>query len=150
MDPTLIVLPCLCANLRRASRALNHFYEEYLRGAGLSGSQFSILQVLHLAGERTQGELGRFLSMDSTTLTRTLAIMQRHHWIAKKPGRDRRERLIGLSKLGRKKFARALPRWEKAQLEIRKRVPQHWEPLMRLTTELNHAVSEPQSKGEQL
>ena len=146
-----MVLPCLCANLRRASRALNQFYEEHLRAEGLTGSQFSILQVLQLAGERTQGELARFLSMDSTTLTRTLAIMQRHRWIAKRPGRDARERRIALSKLGREKFERAEPLWQQAQSEIRKRLPQHWEPLMRLTTELNHAVSEPQSqKGEQL
>lgn len=144
MDPSSFVLPCFCANLRRAARAVNQLYEDHLRPVGLTGSQFSILQVLDQAGEQTQGDLGRFLSMDSTTLTRTLAIMERHSWIHKRPGRDRRESLVGLSKAGRKKLAQAVPHWEKAQSEIRSRLPERWSTLMQLTTELNHAVSKPQ------
>src|SRR5260370_24378475 len=69
------VLPCLCASLRRTTRTLTHLYEEALRPLGLRSSQFTILQVLSRAGEMTQGELGRMLAMDSTTLTRTLEIM---------------------------------------------------------------------------
>jgi DNA-binding MarR family transcriptional regulator len=145
MDPTSFVLPCFCANLRRAARAVSQLYEEHFRQVGLTGSQFSILQLLDQAGERTQGELGRFLSMDSTTLTRTLAIMERHGWIRKRPGGDRREWRINLSKSGEKKVAEAAPHWEKAQSEIRGRLPERWRTLMQLTTELNHAVSKPQS-----
>ena len=68
-------LPCLCASLRRASRALTQLYDEALRPLRLRGSQFTILQALLLVGEVSQGELGQMLAMDSTTLTRTLA----HH-----------------------------------------------------------------------
>src|SRR5579862_9960268 len=108
-------LPCLCANFRRTVRALTQVYEEALRPLGLRGTQFTILQALSLAGEVPQGELGRILAMDSTTLTRTLEIMRRRGWIATRYGRDRRERWLSLAKPGEAELKRALPHWEKVQ-----------------------------------
>ncbi len=82
----------MCGNFRRTSRALTQFYEEELRPLGLRATQFTILQALSLAGEVSQGQLGEMLAMDSTSLTRTLAIMSRKGWITEHRGEDRRER----------------------------------------------------------
>ena len=60
----------MCANFRRAARALTQCYDEAFRPLGLTITQFTILQALSLAGEITQGTLGEILAMDSTTLTR--------------------------------------------------------------------------------
>src|SRR5216684_2606103 len=90
-------LPCMCASFRRASRALTQMYDDALRPLGLRATQFTILQVLSLAGEVSQGELGRLLVMDSTTLTRTLRILSAQGWIANRPGKDRRERWLRLT-----------------------------------------------------
>jgi hypothetical protein len=62
---TAPVLPCMCASLRRASRTITQVYEQALIPAGLSATQFTIMQTLSLAGEVTQGELARILAMDS-------------------------------------------------------------------------------------
>jgi DNA-binding MarR family transcriptional regulator len=115
-------LPCMCANLRRASRTLTQFYEEALRPTGLRATQFTILQALSLAGEVTQSQLGHILAIDSTTLTRTLAIMDRQGWIAKQRGKDRREWRMRLSKSGETQFKLAMPYWEKAQTKVRRRL----------------------------
>jgi DNA-binding MarR family transcriptional regulator len=115
-------LPCLCASFRRASRALTQLYEDALRPVGLRATQFTVLQTLFLAGEVTQGELGQILAMDSTTLTRTLTIMGRHGWIAKRRGEDRREWRMRLSKAGETELKQALPHWEKAQTRLRRRL----------------------------
>src|SRR5258708_93027 len=112
-------LPCMCASLRRGSRGLTQLYEDALRPAGLRATQFTVLQALSLAGEVTQGELGQILAMDSTTLTRTLTIMGRSGWIAKRRGEDRREWRMRLSKAGKAQFKSALPHWEKAQTQVR-------------------------------
>ena len=88
----LVSLPCLCANLRRGRRSLTRLYDEALRPLGLRATQFTILQVLECTGEISQGELGKLLATDSTTLTRTLQVMARHRWIAERRGTDRRER----------------------------------------------------------
>jgi DNA-binding MarR family transcriptional regulator len=135
-------LPCLCANLRRAARALTQVYEDALRPAGLRAPQFTILQTLSLAGEITQGRMAQLLAMDSTTLTRTLAIMERQGWIVRREGEDRREWRIQLSKAGRAKFERALPRWEKAQAVVRKKLGDRgWGEAMKFSNHVTRAVA---------
>jgi hypothetical protein len=75
-QPTFLPkLPCWCANLRRAARALTQRYEKALEPTRLSATQLTILQVLARAGEVTQGQLGEMLAMDSSSLLRTLAVM---------------------------------------------------------------------------
>jgi len=90
----------MCGSFRRTSRALTQLYENALRPLGLRATQFTILQALSLAGEVTQSQLGEMLAMDSTTLTRTLQIMSREVWIAKRRGKDRRKRPPPLAKAG--------------------------------------------------
>jgi hypothetical protein len=46
-----------------------------IRSLGLRATQFTLLQALSQAGEVSQGTLAGILAIDSTTLTRTLAIM---------------------------------------------------------------------------
>jgi len=135
-------LPCMCASFRRASRALTQLYDDALRPLGLRATQFTILQVLSLAGEVSQGELAQILAMDSTTLTRTLRIMGRQGWIAERRGEDRRERLLRLAKAGRSQFNRALPSWEEAQAQLGRQLgDQRWHALMKLTNEVTTLVT---------
>jgi DNA-binding MarR family transcriptional regulator len=127
-------LPCMCGGFRRTSRALTQTYEEALRPLGLRATQLTILQVLMRAGEVSQGQLGGMLAMDSTSLTRTLAIMRRAGWVAEQRGEDRRERRIRLSRAGEAKLKRAMPVWEKVQSRLRKKLGKRgWESLLQLT-----------------
>jgi DNA-binding MarR family transcriptional regulator len=139
-------LPCMCASFRRASRALTQLYEDALRPVGLRATQFTVLQTLSLAGEVTQGELGQILAMDSTTLTRTLNIMGRHGWIAKRRGEDRREWRMRLSKVGETQLKKALPQWEKAQTQLQRQLGEELsDNLMKLTQKVANALID---KGE--
>jgi DNA-binding MarR family transcriptional regulator len=129
-------LPCMCANLRRASRALTQPYDDALRPLGLRATQFTLLQALSLAGEVSQGVLGHILAMDSTTLTRTVEIMNRRGWIAKRHGKDRRERRLYLTKSGEAQLNRATPAWQKVQAKLRAQLgDRRWDNLLRLTHE---------------
>jgi DNA-binding MarR family transcriptional regulator len=92
------------------------------------------LQVLSRAGEISQGQMGKILVMDSTSLTRTLRIMIRKKWIAERRGKDRRERLLRLDKVGRDQFRRALPAWERVQEQLGLQVGDaRWHDLLKLT-----------------
>ncbi len=143
MSDTIPKLPCTCATLRRASRALTQFYQEALRPVGLRSSQLSVLQVLARAGERTQGELGRILAMDSTTLTRTLAIMVRQGWIAKQRGEDRREWRFRLAPAGKTRLEAALPHWEQVQETLRRKLGrERWNALLTLADDVTTAIVE--------
>lgn len=133
----LPTLPCLCGNLRRASRALTQLYDEALRPTGLRATQFTVLQALSLAGEVSQRRLGEILAIDSTTLTRTLAVMSREGWIAERRGEDRRERRLRLSRSGESQLYRALPFWEKVQVSMRDQLgEQTWRTLFLLTRQI--------------
>lgn len=138
MDPSFLpVLPCMCGSFRRTSRALTQVYEEAIRPFGLRASQLSILQVLSRAGEVSQGQLGQMLAMDSTSLTRTLAIMIRQGWIAERRGKDRRERRLRLAKSGEKLLQRALPDWDKVQSKLRRQLgDETWNNLLQLTRQV--------------
>jgi DNA-binding MarR family transcriptional regulator len=136
-EPLLPPLPCMCGSFRRAARALTHLYEQALRPLGLRGTQFTILQALALAGEITQGQLGKILAMDSTSLTRTLAIMLRQGWITARPGKDRRERHLRLATNGEKQLQKALPLWEEVQTRLRHQLSAPtWKNLLQLTQEV--------------
>jgi DNA-binding MarR family transcriptional regulator len=129
----------MCANFRRTARALTQVYEEALRPLGLRATQLTILQALARAGEVPQRQLGEMLAMDSTSLTRTLAIMARKSWIAEQRGEDRRERRIRLSAAGEAKLKRALPVWDKVQSRLRGKLgKKKWGSLLHLT----HHVTE--------
>jgi len=137
----LPVLPCMCGSFRRTSRALTQLYEQALRPFGLRATQFTILQVLSLTGEVSQGQLGEMLAMDSTSLTRTLAIMGREGWVTARRGKDRRERWVRLSSAGEMQLRRALPVWEKVQSRLRHRLgAQAWKNLLQLTHQVTGAV----------
>lgn len=138
----LPTLPCMCASFRRTSRALTQFYEQALRPIGLRATQLTILQVLSRAGEVSQGRLGEMLAMDSTTLTRTLAIMRRHGWIAGRRGEDQRERWLRLSQAGETKLNRAMLVWEKVQSRLRNQLgDQAWNNLLQLTNQVTELVT---------
>jgi|SRR5580693_1562845 DNA-binding MarR family transcriptional regulator len=150
MADSLPSLPCICATLRRGSRTLTQLYDEALRPVGLRATQFTVLQALSLTGEVSQGELGRLLAMDSTTLTRTLEIMGQHGWIAKRRGQDRREWRMRLSKHGETRLKRALPHWQKVQRRLRTKLGNELsDSLLKLTDKLTSAVTELQQQHKE-
>jgi DNA-binding MarR family transcriptional regulator len=123
-------------------------YQQELRPLGLRSTQLTVLQVLSRTGELSQRKLGEILAMDSTSLTRTLAIMLRERWITERRGEDRRERWIGMARAGEKKLNDALPHWEKVQRRLRQEIgPQSWKDLMQLTRQLTHFAA---SEGDSL
>src|SRR5437660_11071352 len=92
--------PCLCNALRQASRAVSRLYDEELRGAGLRTTQYSLLRVLARAGEVRQGDLGGLAHLDETTLTRNLRPLMGAGWVAVRSGKDRREKLVTITRAG--------------------------------------------------
>jgi DNA-binding MarR family transcriptional regulator len=137
----LPVLPCMCGSFRRTARALTQVYEAALRPLELRATQLTVMQVLAKAGEVSQGRLGEMMAMDSTSLTRTLAIMVRKGWVAERRGKDRRERRLRLSRAGVAKLGRALPVWEEVQGRVRRGVGEEkWDELLRMTREVTGTV----------
>jgi DNA-binding MarR family transcriptional regulator len=127
----------MCASFRRSSRALTQLYEKEIRPLGLRTTQLTILQALSRTGEIPQGRLGEILAMDSTSLTRTLAIMIRRGWITERRGEDKRERWLRLHSAGEAQLRRVEPVWEKVQSRLRRQLgPRAWSNFLQLTQQL--------------
>lgn len=134
------VLPCACANLRRTARAVTKMYNRELRPTGLELTQFTLLMALNVAGEMTQGGLGKLLALDSTSLTRMLGPLTRRGWIAVQVGSDRRQKLLRLTSSGREKFEQSSSHWERAQKLLRQGLGESaWAQMGRLLAEVTRA-----------
>ena len=126
----LAILPCACANLRRAARAVTKSYAMELRGTGLNPTQFTLLQALDRSGPSSQRALGEFLGIESTTLTRTLAPLERRGWIRAAEGDDRRQIRWTITPTGLRRFVAASHAWKRAQAQLRKRLgAERWNRL---------------------
>src|ERR1700722_505367 len=96
----LFDLPCACQTLRRATRIVTRIYDQELRKAGLEVTQFGLLTALATIGQANQKQLSAGFAMDSTTLTRTLGLLQKKGWVQVKRGKDQRQRLFSLTRAG--------------------------------------------------
>jgi DNA-binding MarR family transcriptional regulator len=92
--------------LARRTRAIN----ARLRPYGLDYSRWRVLAVLQEHSGATMGRLADLTSVDRTTLTRTLGLMESAGLIARREQKsDRRSLAISLTTQGRRMFARILP-----------------------------------------
>ena len=116
-------LPCYCASLRQAARAVTSLYESVLAGTGLHATQFTALQVLDRVPQLTTTEIGEVIGIDQTTATRTLSLIKKAGLaIDSSAGDDRRRRRWVLTPLGVQQLKKLLPRWEAAQQEFETRL----------------------------
>jgi DNA-binding MarR family transcriptional regulator len=117
-DPAAVGLPCACAALRKASRALSRVYDAALAPAGLGVAQLSVLRVVHRHGTLPLSRLAEALVMDRTSLYRALAPMRRDGWLAIADGASGRAKHVSLTEDGRRVLAEAAPHWEDAQRRV--------------------------------
>lgn len=130
---------CLCATVRRASRLLSAFYEEALRPAGLTPTQFETMMTLHHAGPCSQKALASLLETDQTTLSRNLTSLEHERWIETQPDvRDRRRRTYALTALGQAVLKAATEHWSRAHAQMELRVG---EPLTTLWPVLDRILA---------
>ena len=141
-------LPCACASLRRAARAVSRLYDDRLRHTGLGPTQLKLLQVLTRRGEVAQTELGELLATDVTTLSRTLRPLKQSGWIRSRAGDDRRVVNWSITASGTRKLEAALPAWESVQSELRSRLgADRWKDLLSELTLVAEATATLQFSG---
>src|ERR1700757_3969991 len=68
---------CACQKLRSASRGVTRMYDECLRQTGITIGQYSVLAALYYVPSMPLRKLAQRLGMDRTTLTRSLAPLDR-------------------------------------------------------------------------
>ncbi|HEY7991566.1 MAG TPA: MarR family transcriptional regulator [Stellaceae bacterium] len=109
---------CICANLRRTTRAVARHYQQHFRGTGLVGTQFSMLVALARGGPMPIGRMAEKLGVERTTLSRNLQPLEKKGWIRFSDSDDARTRMVEITNKGRETARAALPAWRKAQSSV--------------------------------
>lgn len=110
---------CVCANLRRAARAISQIYDSALAAAGVKVTQFSLLRAIERNEPAAVTQLADDLDLDRTTLARNLLPLQRDGLVALAAAKtDQRVTQARLTAKGRKAIADALPLWQRVQDEV--------------------------------
>jgi DNA-binding MarR family transcriptional regulator len=102
-------------NLRSAAQRLTRSYDDALASAGITASQFSLLNLVRTIEAPTVKDLSRASGLDRSTLGRNLRVLEREKLIAIAVGSDARTREISLTKGGRQALSLATPLWQEVQ-----------------------------------
>lgn len=113
---------CINLNLRRLSRVVTSEFNMALRVTGLRSTQLTVLTAIGAADGRSMTEIAEQLSMDISTLSRSLDILEDKMLIQVERARGRQKRLY-LTTKGKKTLADATPVWEEVHQRVLERFP---------------------------
>ena len=137
-------IPCACLHVRKADRQLSQMYDRYLRPLGIRSTQYGMLRCVDGLPDPFISDIGRFLSMDQTTVTRNIEKLEKAGLVETGPHPDDpRKKKVELSAAGKTKLAQAHSLWEKAQKRIETRMGDvDFKSLLRLLDRLAQAAKE--------
>ncbi len=107
--------------IRKAGRIATRNYDNFLKPCGLKVTQFSMLANIARHPATTVSELAELLSMDQTTVSRNLRVLEKSGYIRLEGEiTDHRIKRIQITDAGASKMNEARPLWEQAQLETQR------------------------------
>ncbi|MEM7770660.1 MAG: MarR family transcriptional regulator [Cyanobacteria bacterium P01_A01_bin.37] len=113
----IIASDCVGARIRILNRAISRIYDEAVRPHNIKFSQLNMLTVITLHEPIQQGDVGRILSLEKSTLSRNVSLMEAKGWIQSLPG-DGNNRLLSVTSKGQQLLKDAASDWLKAQEHV--------------------------------
>ncbi|MBI3439427.1 MAG: winged helix-turn-helix transcriptional regulator [Proteobacteria bacterium] len=132
---------CVFRHVARTSRAVTSIYDATFAPLDLTAGQFDLMMTLHQAGPQTVGNLAKLAAMDASTVPRAIRPLLDRDMIVVRQGEDRRQRIVALTAIGRRRVRRAAAAWEKAQCAVIKEFGEaDWRAMMRDLARLRAVV----------
>jgi DNA-binding MarR family transcriptional regulator len=110
-----IASECVGVQVRMLNRAMSRIYDDVLRPHGVKFSQLNILTVVALRGPIQPVEVARILSLEKSTLSRNLRILEDRGWVESHSGESGNTLQLRLTAAGRRLLKSAAPAWREAQ-----------------------------------
>src|SRR5262249_47627006 len=88
---------CAAFTLRKTARVVTQMYDNALRAGGLRSTQFTILVGVYRLQPVPVGKLAKFILMDPTTMTRSIALMREQGMVEIAERSARREKLVRIT-----------------------------------------------------
>ena len=118
---------CASLNFRRTSRIVTRMYDTAMQESGVRSTQFAILVGIANLQPVAMGTLAKVLMLDSSTLTRSLRLLQKEEMIEISKRAAMRQRFLKLTHSGQKALQRSLPLWRAAHARFVATVgAEHW------------------------
>jgi DNA-binding MarR family transcriptional regulator len=134
---------CASFNFRRTARAVTRLYDEALQEFGIRSTQFSILVGVAKNQPVPIGALADVMVVDSTTLTRSLRLLQKEGLIGISNRAAMRQRFLTITAKGEHLLERSLPAWRKAHERFVATIgSEHWAELRSELERLAHVAVE--------
>lgn len=109
---------CTCFRLRCLARLTGRRFDARMASVGLKTTQYSLLSALWRGGAMRATDLARVLALDASTLTRNVEPLIEAGWVEASPGRDRRTRVLHLTRSGLALRERGRRAWVGAQRDL--------------------------------
>lgn len=134
-------LPCACTTVRKANRSLFRFYDRQLENAGLTVTQFAMLRAIERKGSIELSRLAEELIMERTSLYRSIAHLEKSGDVEIQSLKNKRTKVVRLTRVGERAIARALPFWQKAQDKVVSSIgEENWKMLSGILLEIPELV----------
>lgn len=125
---------CVAVRLRMLNRVITNIYDDALRPLDLKVSQMNILVAAAKMGTVRPSEVGEYLHLDVSTLSRNVERMKARGWLEVVPDEDGRSQPFQLTAQGWKLLEEAVPAWSEAQQQVKRVLGDHF------VDQLNQAV----------
>lgn len=112
---------CASINLRRFSRLVTNEYNEALRPMGLRTTQLAVLVAIGSAHKQSLTDIAEILSMDISTLTRSVAILE-EKGLATCHAAGGRKKHVVLTGDGHNAILQTQQHWNTAQQSFNERI----------------------------
>ncbi len=113
-----IAAECVGARVRMLNRTMTRIYDDMLRPHGLKSCQMNSLTVITLRGPIQPVQVAKILSIEKSTLSRNLRLMEANGWIESLPGDAGNTQLLRVTRQGRLMLKKATPGWRRAQERV--------------------------------
>jgi DNA-binding MarR family transcriptional regulator len=113
---------CTCYLLRKLTRRVTQTYDRAVAPAGLTITQYSLLQNLRREAGISVSTLAARMGIERTSLLRTLKPVLAAGWARNEEGGAGRPAALEITQEGMKRLRVAKPMWQKAQDELRRRL----------------------------
>ena len=109
---------CIGFRIRILNRIVSRIYDDALRPYGIRFSQMNILTVLVLKGPIQPTAVGNLLSLEKSTLSRNVRLMEENGWIKTSPTDNGVGHLLEITRQGRLIYKKVAPSWRLAQQQL--------------------------------
>ena len=121
---------CVAFNSRKAARAVTRLYDSALAPVGVRSTQLAVLIALAKSQPLSIGRLAEILSVDTTTLTRSLRPIRKHGLLVISERSSMRQRFVTLTRKGTRALKDSIPLWQDVQARFAKAIGEdHWKVL---------------------